>query len=120
MKTLTMKLAALLGALALAPSGAAQAAGVAGQGIWERSLQARDLDGNRANGPEAFYDTTLDITWLADAGANWVLNWDSANTWANQLNLGGVTGWRLPALVDTAAPGCDYTWAGGTDCGFTC
>lgn len=115
---MTIKLAALLGSLVLAPSGAAQAAAVAGQGIWERSLQARDLDGNPVNGPEAFYDTTLDITWLADANANGSMNWADANAWAGQLNLGGETGWRLPTMLDTVATGCNYSEAGGTDCGY--
>jgi PEP-CTERM motif len=52
----------LLGAL-----GPAHAAGVPGQGTWETTLQGRDLDGNAANGFEAYYDTVLNITWLADA-----------------------------------------------------
>jgi hypothetical protein len=43
----------------------AQAVGVSGQGTWETTLQGRDLDGNAAT-YEAYYYTTLDITWLAD------------------------------------------------------
>ena len=42
------------------------AIGVTGQGTWETTLQARDLDGNLSTA-EAYYDTDLDITWLADA-----------------------------------------------------
>lgn len=38
---------------------------VSGQGTWETTLQGRDLDGNAATF-EAYYDTVLDITWLAD------------------------------------------------------
>ncbi len=58
----------------------------------------------------AYYDTVLDITWLADAnaGAGSVfddgasstdgrMTWASANAWAASLNIGGITGWRLPA-----------------------
>lgn len=37
-----------------------------GQGTWETTLKARDLDGDPSNGYEAFYDTALNITWLAD------------------------------------------------------
>ncbi len=104
--------AALLGA------SAAQAAGVPGQGTWETTLQGRDLDGNALNGPEAFYDTTLEITWLRNANANGRMNWNDANAWANSLVVGGIGGWRLPTLVDTGSPGCDLSYAGGTDCGY--
>lgn len=56
----------------------------------------------------AFYDTALDITWLADAnagagssfddGSNTVdgrMRWLSANDWAASLEVSGVNGWRL-------------------------
>ena len=43
--------------------------------------------------------------------------WTTANAWANNLVVGGIGGWRLPTMMDTAAPGCDWTYAGGTDCG---
>lgn len=46
--------------------GAAHAAAVPGQGTWESTLQGRDLDGNPTTF-EAYYDSTLDITWIADA-----------------------------------------------------
>jgi hypothetical protein len=42
------------------------AAAVSGQGTWETTLQGRDLDGNPATF-EAYYDTDLNITWLANA-----------------------------------------------------
>lgn len=42
--------------------------GIPGQGTWETTLQARDFDGNM-NTVEAYYDTVLNITWLADATA---------------------------------------------------
>ena len=44
----------------------AHAAPVSGMGTWESTLQGRDLDGNAGNGFEAYYDTALDLTWLAD------------------------------------------------------
>lgn len=120
------------------------AAAVPGQGTWETTLQGRDLDGDAANGFEAYYDTVLDITWLADAnyaatsgytsasnggkapgseydsngfGTDGSMGWDAAMTWATNLNVHGVTGWRLPTMVDTGKPGCDFAY-GGTDCGF--
>lgn len=42
------------------------AAPISGQGTWESTLQARDLDGNKST-VEAYYDTALGITWLANA-----------------------------------------------------
>ncbi len=59
------------------------------------------------------YDSDLDITWLADANyamtslydADGLMDWDSANTWANDLVYGGFSDWRLP----TADPGCGLT-----------
>jgi len=102
---------------ALGLGGTALAAGVPGQGIWETSLQARDLDGNAGNGPEAFYDTVLDITWLRNADVNGLMRWDTAVSWAAGLDVNGIRGWRLPTMIDTGAPGCDLGW-GGTDCGF--
>lgn len=86
---------------------------VAGRGTWASTLQARDLDGNAGNGPEAWYDTVLDITWLADARAgagsrfdsgnrssvtDGMMTWANANAWAASLDVGGVTGWRMPVV----------------------
>lgn len=71
------------------------------------------------------YDTSRDITWLADmnhartsgyadanqggSGAQQVLSdgrmgWDAANAWASGLTYGGFSDWRLPTIVpdDTA------------------
>lgn len=64
-------------------SGAAQAA-----------LQGRDLNGS-AGSFEAYYDTVLDITWLADADyaktsgydADGYMTWTAANTWAANLSF---------------------------------
>lgn len=101
------------------------------EGTWKTTLQGRDLDGNAATF-EAYYDTALNITWLADgnyaqtsgysaANSNTDkgvenyparasdailpdgrMGWDAANTWAATLNVYGTTGWRLPTMV---APG---------------
>jgi hypothetical protein len=113
-------------ALLLVGGAGAQAAAVSGQGTWASTLQARDLDGNFANGAEAYFDTVLHITWLADANyartsgydrdRDGRMAWDAAVYWAESLDYFGVTGWRLPKVVDTGAPGCDPSW-GGTDCG---
>ena len=46
------------------------------------------------------------------------MTWGNANNWANTLTVGSYSGWRLPTVVDTGAPGCDASYAGGTDCGY--
>jgi hypothetical protein len=56
------------------------------------------LDGNAATF-EAYYDTTLDITWLADANyaqtsgfdADGRMIWADANAWAAGLNVNGTS-----------------------------
>lgn len=78
---------------ALAPL-QAHAGAVDGQGTWQTTLQGRDLDGNLLNGYEAYYDTSLNVTWLADAGT-FNGTWEASKAWASQLNVNGVTGWRL-------------------------
>jgi hypothetical protein len=95
---------------------AAQAAPVSGQGTWETTLQARDLDGDGET--DAFYDTELNVTWLRNANANGLMNWSAAQAWADNLVVGVYSGWRLPFVVDTGEPGCDFRFDGGTDCGF--
>jgi hypothetical protein len=104
-----------VGAFLLCGTGA-QAVPVSGQGTWETTLQARDLNADGIT--DAFYDTELNVTWLRDANANGYMTWNAANTWAGNLVVGGYGGWRLPALVDTGVPGCDFSYAGGTDCGY--
>lgn len=120
MKAWTQRVAAL-GLLAL--SGAAQAALV-------------------VRGGGMIYDTTLNITWLADmnyaktsgyaasgvapeteydTNTVWTdgrMGWDAANAWANNLVYGGYDDWRLPTMVDTGSTGCTYSSSGGTDCGY--
>lgn len=114
MKTWLARLGLLLAAVT---SSGLEAAPVSGQGTWETTLQARDLDGDGA--PDAFYDTALDITWLADASAaGSLLSAQAARDWASALSVGGVGGWRLPTAVDLDAPGCNFSFGGGTDCGY--
>lgn len=101
---------AVMFAAALA-GGAAQATPVPGQGTWETTLLPRDLDGVQANGPEAYFDTFLNVTWLTDAnfantsgyvskthgpGGNMVFG--EALLWTGSLSIGGIDGWRLPAV----------------------
>lgn len=45
---------------------------------------------------QAVYDSEANLTWLRDANANGVMNWDDAMDWAAGLSIEGVSGWRLP------------------------
>lgn len=118
-------LGAACASLLITISGAAQAVAVSGQGSWETTLQGRDLDGDLST-IEAYYDTVLDITWLADANyamtsgydADGEMNWSTATAWAASLDFNGITGWRLPTITDTGTLGCDFSYTGGTDCGY--
>jgi len=84
---------------------AALAAPVSGQGNWETTLQARDI--NRDGVIDAYFDTALNISWLADWNANGPMSWHAATAWAGGLDVHGVTGWRLPstsAAADGSSP----------------
>ena len=89
----------------LAGCAAAMAAPVSGQGTWESTLQARDVNGDGVT--DAYFDTALNITWLANWNANGPMTWADANAWAAGLDVHGVTGWRLPS---TAASGMGRFW----------
>jgi hypothetical protein len=86
----------LFGGSLLAVSAMAQAVAVPGQGTWETTLQARDLDGNMANGAEAYYDSFQNITWLADANYLKTSNSSLANADGKAPMLIGssTTPWR--------------------------
>jgi hypothetical protein len=133
---LTRRASGALAVAALAASAlpSAHAVGVGGRGTWETTLQGRDLDGNLSNGPEAFFDTVLNVTWLADANfaktsgyasgygydAEGKTGWHNAQYWAAQLSVNGVTGWRLPDVKPVNGSGFDnsYSLDGSTDLGF--
>lgn len=80
-----------------------------------------DGDGNF----QAYYDTDADLTWLADLkyaqGSSYdldgtgqddgYLNWTAATDWTAQLDIDGVTGWRL-ATGDPDAVAGTYTSVG--------
>ena len=127
MNTNQRNLIAALSLCAAVVPNLASAVAVNGQGTWESTLQGRDLDGNVATF-EAYYDTILDITWLADAHYGQrtgpyfydLLDWYTAGDWIAGLNPygSGVTGWRLPTTTDTGTRGCNQSNTGGTDCGY--
>lgn len=80
-----------------------------------QSLQPRDI--NSDGSIDAFYDAQQDLTWLADANRAassgywaslgyepWLeagrMTQADAQTWAGQLDIHGVTDWRLPLLLE--------------------
>lgn len=95
------------------------------------ALQGRDLDGNAATF-EAYYDTVLDLTWLADANfaqtsgydADGRMSWQDANIWASSLSFTDGTrvydNWRLPTVLPINGTDFDYSfsWDGSTDGGY--
>jgi len=104
----------------------AQAAPVSGLGTWETTLQGRDINGNPVPllvggnpNPAAvfFYDTVLQLTWLANWNLGGEMTWDDAMAWAAALNINGYNGWFLPGVLDNNNDGCDSTNT-GSDCGY--
>ena len=91
-------------------------------GAAHAALQGRDLNGS-AGSFEAYYDTDLNITWLANANANGQMTWANANTWAANLSFtDGVNvynNWRLPTTLQPDAS-CGSQSGGGTSAGYGC
>lgn len=73
------------------------------------------------------YDSTLNITWLADwnyaktqfaatggaqGDADGLMEWTTASNWANDLVHGGYSDWRLPTALNAEGSGPCY----GFDC----
>lgn len=58
---------------------------------------------------QAYYDPVANLTWLANANAaGGMMTWAAATSWVSGLNIGGVTGWRLPTADAACGPyyGC--------------
>lgn len=67
------------------------------------------------------YDNNTGVYNLSAADFNTVsgrMNWFGAKAWVNTLNYGGFDDWRLPTMIDTGAPGCNFSYSGTTDCGY--
>lgn len=80
-------------------------------------------------GAQAYYDTVLNITWLADANyaqtsgydADGLMTWADANTWAAGLTIAGVSGWSLPTTNPVNGTAFNYygtSMNGSTDLGY--
>ena len=73
-------------------------------GAAHATLIGRDLNGS-ADSFEAYYDTDLNITWLANANVNGQMIWRDANTWAANLSIVDTVNnltydnWRLPTTL---------------------
>lgn len=61
-------------------------------------LVGRLSTGHGGKWNQAYYDDQLDITWVQNANINGPMDWDTADSWAAELTIDGVTGWRLPSM----------------------
>jgi len=94
-------------------------------GTAHAALEGRDLNGS-IDSFEAYYDTDLNITWLADANVNEPMTWDTANTWAAGLSIVDTDknftydNWRLPTVNPVNGSSFNYalSYDGSTDGGF--
>ncbi len=91
--------------------GAAHSAAVSGLGTWASTLHARDLDGNGQT--DAFYDQTLNLTWLRQSLVGGPLSLVAAQTWAgdwaSSLDFGGHADWRRPTALDALGATSEMT-----------
>jgi len=111
------KFGALLAALVVvAGIGSASAAPLVGRDINRNAVAANDASA------VYLWDQDLGITWLRNANINGIANWTTQNNFAQTLVTGAganaISNWRLPTVTDSGTPGCNYSNAGGTDCGF--
>jgi len=89
-------------------------------------LLGRDLNRNAvaANDVSAVYlwDQDLGITWLRNANinsqANWITQRDFALSLVTGVGANAISDWRLPTVTDGGTAGCNFSLAGGTDCGY--
>jgi hypothetical protein len=72
-------------------------------GVAQAALLGRDLN-NTPTTAEAYYDTVLGITWLADANyfqtsgadTDGLASFSTLSNWASNLVIGSYVNWRLP------------------------
>ncbi len=74
----------------------------------------------------AYYDNVTNLTWLSDANyaqtsgydVDGRMTWSEAKTWASNLDVSGVTGWRLSSTLQPDAS-CGSQSSNGSY-GFNC
>jgi len=74
---------------------------------------------------QAYYDTEADLTWLTDANyaqtsgysTTGAMSWAESIDWVKDLDIAGVSGWRLSETIDINNDGCNFSYD-GTDCGY--
>ncbi|MBW8829793.1 MAG: PEP-CTERM sorting domain-containing protein [Burkholderiales bacterium] len=127
----------LLAGLSLfAAAAAAHAVPIATPSSWETTLQARDI--NHDGLIDAYYDTSTNLSWLADANyagtsgfapasmftyppnVEGAMNRDVAVGWAASLDIYGVKGWRLPRALSVAPVDCAHNQGRGIQTGLRC
>lgn len=105
--------------------------------LWAAALNAAVMCGvaqaalvDRGGG--MVYDTTRNITWLADMNyartsgydSDGKMSWTAANTWASALVYGGFDDWRLPTVSPLSDTGCETSDDFGSGVtqyyGYTC
>lgn len=120
----------LLGAALALAAAFAMGAPVPGQGTWETTLHGRLPLTPGGTDYRAYYDTVLDVTWVADANLARTSGYDddgrmgalngSPIPWIVALNEArylGADDWRPPLVADTGPTTCDVAFT-GTDCGW--
>jgi hypothetical protein len=118
-----VKRKASIALLAASTLSSAQAGGVFAvsnplQGNWTTTLQGRDLDGNAGNGFEAFYDTSLDITWLNKQEVHYPLDWNYSQEWASKQVIFSISQWRLPRMLGNNFERSFCNYGVNTNCGY--
>ncbi|MEW6676677.1 MAG: PEP-CTERM sorting domain-containing protein [Pseudomonadota bacterium] len=72
----------------------------------EAALEGRYFTPGVTSGAfDAYYDTNLDVTWLADTNQFGLMSWDYVDNWVQTLVLAGVDEWRLPSFSDGSGDG---------------
>lgn len=102
-----------LAAIALAVACATGASNAQAAGTWANTLEGIDLNTSIA-GFEAYFDSRLNLTWLADTAAiqstsyAWqyqgaarpLAHYNDSVAWASGLSLGTGQDWRLPTAAE--------------------
>ena len=74
----------------------------------------------RGGNNDMVYDTVSGLTWVRNASLGGLRTWADAKDWAENLEFGGRSDWRLPGLtpVNGVALNLDFSDDGSTDSGF--